>query len=140
MKLQLTAQYLLGLVDSEGMFGLIVHKGGDPTGNKFGLEFKITQKDHSLYVLEAIKDYFGCGRIAIDNRKDGTYKFVVTDILSIVNILIPFFLTNQLNSSKHLNFTDFARMAEIINSGAHLTIMGAQELLAIYSGMNSKRS
>lgn len=137
---QLTAEYIVGLVDSEGMFGLMVHKGGGPTGNKFSLEFKITQKEHSVALLNAIKDYFGCGRIAIDNRRDGTYKYVVTDIQSIVTIIIPFFLSNPLNSSKHLNFMDFTRIAEIINSGLHLTLVGAQEILSIYSGMNSKRS
>ncbi len=67
-------------------------------------------------------------------------KFVVTDLPSIVNIIIPFFLANPLLSSKYLNFIDFVKMSQIISSGAHLTIGGAQELLHIYSQMNSKRS
>lgn len=136
----ITADYILGFVDSEGMFALIVQKGGGPTGNKFTLEFKITQKAHSLYVLEAIKEYFGCGRIAIDNAKDNTMKYVVTEISSIIQIIIPFFLANSLLTSKYLNFLDFVKMSEIIQSGSHLTMVGAQSLLLIYSGMNSKRS
>lgn len=136
----ITADYIRGFTDSEGMFGLIVQKGGGPTGNKFSLEFKITQKMHSVHVLEAIKAFFGCGRIAIDNRKDGTVKYVVTDLTSIVNIIIPFFLTNTLLSSKYLNFIDFIKMSQIMNSGAHFTLEGAEQLLSIYSNMNSKRS
>ena len=78
--LYVTAEYILGFVDSEGMFGLIVQKGGSRIGYKFTLEFKISQKSHSLIVLEAIKKFFGCGRIAIDNRKNDVYKYVVTDL------------------------------------------------------------
>lgn len=138
--LNLTAQYILGFVDSEGMFGLIVGKGGGPTGNKFSLEFKVTQKAHSLPVLLAIQEFFGCGRIAVDNAKDDTMKYVVTDLPSIINIIIPFFLTNNLLTSKYLNFLDFVKMSEIISNGTHLTLEGAQSLLSIYAGMNSKRS
>ena len=140
MKLNITANYILGFVDAEGMFGLIVQKGGGPTGNKFSLEFKVTQKLASILVLETIKEYFGCGRIAIDNRADGTMKYVVTDIASIVGVIIPFFLANQLLTSKYLNFKDFVRMASIIESKAHLTLEGAQSLILIYSGMNNKRT
>lgn len=138
--LKLTPAYILGLVDAEGFFGLIVQKGGGPTGNKFSLEFKITQKRASLAVLEAIQAYFGCGRIAIDNRADDTMKFVITDLISILTIIIPFFTTHCLLSSKYMNFIDFTKMAVIFKSGAHLTLEGAQSLLLIYSGMNSKRS
>lgn len=129
----LTPQYILGLTDAEGMFGLIVKKGGGPTGNKFSLEFKITQKAHSRAVLEAIMAFFGCGRIAVDNAKDGTLKYVVTDIVSITTIIIPFFKANTLLTSKQLNFLSFASMANIIVSGAHLTKDGAEELLNLYS-------
>lgn len=138
--LNITPQYILGFVDAEGMFGLIVQKSSGLTGYKFSLEFKVTQKFASLAVLEAIKGYFGCGRIAIDNRRDHTMKYVVTDFPSIISVLIPFFLANQLLSSKYLNFLDFVRMAEIIRTGRHLTVDGAQSLLLIYSQMNSKRS
>jgi hypothetical protein len=31
-------------------------------------------------------------------------------------------------------------MAEIMSTGGHLTLAGAQEMLLLYSGMNSKRS
>nr|YP_007475430.1 hypothetical protein H888_mgp15 [Microbotryum cf. violaceum BFL-2013]AGE14644.1 hypothetical protein [Microbotryum cf. violaceum BFL-2013] len=39
-----------------------------------------------------------------------------------------------------MNFISFALMAGIIESGAHLTKDGAEQLLDIYSKMNSKRS
>lgn len=136
----ITPAYILGLTDAEGMFGLIVNDGGGPTGDKFSLEFKITQKSNSRPVLEAIKDFFDCGRIAIDNSEDDTLKFVVTDLSSILTIIIPFFIQNMLLSSKYLNFKDFERMSIIMSTGAHLTLLGAQELLFIYSGMNKKRS
>lgn len=138
--LKITPAYILGFVDAEGMFGLIVAKGCGPTGNTFCLEFKITQKTASLAVLQAIQSYFGCGRIAIDNRATGTMKFVVTDLASILGIIIPFFTTHCLLSSKYMNFIDFTKMAVILKSRAHLTLEGAQSLLLIYSGMNSKRS
>lgn len=138
--INITAGYVLGFVDAEGMFGLIVNKGGGPTGNKFSLEFKMTQKGASLAVLTAIKDFFGCGRIAVDNRTSGTMKYVVTDLHSILTIIIPFFAQHILLSSKFLNFKDFERMRMIMQERAHLTLSGAQELLLIYSGMNSKRS
>ena len=103
MQLIVTAPYILGLTDAEGMFGLIVLKGGEPTGNKFSLEFKITQKASSRAVLEAIQKYFGCGRIAIDNRGDNTLKYVVTDLKSILTIIVPFFTQHMLLTSKYMN-------------------------------------
>lgn len=135
-----TPQYILGFVDAEGMFGVTVQRGGGPTGNKFSLEFKITQKASSIAVLQAIQAFFGCGRIAIDNRKDDTMKFIVTDLQSILTIIIPFFLANTLLTSKYLNFLDFCKVSQIIAQGQHLTLEGAQIILGIVSGMNSKRS
>lgn len=136
----INAAYILGLTDAEGMFTLTPQKGGGPTGHQFSLEFKITQKNHSVAVLHAIKDFFDCGRIAIDHRQDATMKFIVTDIASIVHILIPFFTENVLLTSKCMNFNDFKAMAEIIRSKSHLTQDGATKLLDTFAGMNSKRS
>jgi len=57
---------------------------------RISLEFKITGlSSTSTNLMKKLVIFFNCGRIAIDNRRDNTIKFVITDIKSILNNVIP---------------------------------------------------
>ena len=80
--------YVTGLVDGDGMFGCIVSK----TNKTISLEFKVTALSSTSYdLINELKIFFNCGRISIDNREDGTIKYVVTDLKSILTCIIPHF-------------------------------------------------
>lgn len=69
-------------------------------GFKFVLQFKVTQKADSAGILYDLQRYFGCGSVVIDNRRDGTLKFQVQDLKSIINNVIPHFDQYPLVTSK----------------------------------------
>lgn len=51
---------------------------------------------------------------------------------------MPFFLKNNLQSSKLLDFADFCRACDLKKEGAHLTEEGLAILKSIKAGMNSR--
>ena len=129
--------YVTGLVDGDGMFGCIISK----TNKTISLEFKITALSSTSYdLIKELKTFFNCGRISIDNREDGTIKYVVTDLKSILTCIIPHFEKYPLQGSKELNFLTFKEIALMMENKEHLTEKGFNTILEIYKTMNSNRS
>lgn len=75
--------YVTGLTDSEGNFSINYNKNT----NKVTFSYK---KVHSISVLHGLKAFFNCGNVVIDNKDKG-YKFQVSNLDSIINIIIPHF-------------------------------------------------
>jgi len=48
--------------------------------NKVHLAFKITQTSSSSAILLAFKEYFGYGKLSIDNEKNNALKYQNTDL------------------------------------------------------------
>lgn len=129
--------YVTGLTDGDGMFGCIISK----SNKRINLEFKITGLlSTSSELLKSLILFFNCGRISIDNRRDGTIKFVVTDLNSILNNIIPHFDSYPLQGSKELNFLTFKEIALLMERKEHLTEEGFNIILSKYSTMNKNRS
>ena len=129
--------YVTGLVDGDGMFGCIISK----TNKTISLEFKITALSSTSYdLINELKTFFNCGRISIDNREDGTIKYVVTDLKSILTCIIPHFEKYPLQGSKELNFLTFKEIALMMENKEHLTEKGFNTILEKYKTMNSNRS
>jgi hypothetical protein len=103
------------------------------------LEFKITQRDHSLGILYEIQKFFGCGRINIDNSKTATMKFVVTNNNDLLYKIIPHFEKYPLKTSKFLNYLDFKRAVVLMNEKLHYKKEGVNLLKEIKSTMNKSR-
>lgn len=96
----------------------------------------MTQKDHSLVILSDLKSFFNCGNINIDNRKFNTYKYTVSKISDLVNIIIPHFDKYPLVGSKNLDFLDFKKALFLLierNSD------NLKKILLIKSKMNRNR-
>lgn len=90
--------YVTGLTDSEGNFSINYNKNT----NKVTFSYKITQKVHSISVLHDLKAFFNCGNVVIDNKDSKGYKFQVSSLDSIINIIIPHF--ENLQGSKRLDY------------------------------------
>lgn len=114
---------VVGLVDSEGMFFAASYERNDRSVARYtyNLEFKITQMAYSKELLIQLQRFFNCGRIVIDNAKTKSLKFTVTDITTIVEVIIPFFDTNPLLSSKFLDYQAFREIAMLIYNSKVLT-------------------
>jgi hypothetical protein len=92
--------YVTGLTDSEGNFSINYNKNT----NKVTFSYKITQKVHSISVLHDLKAFFNCGNVVIDNKDSKGYKFQVSSLDSIINIIIPHFENYPLQGSKRLDY------------------------------------
>lgn len=138
----LTPWYITGISDGEGSFQITIQdmKGKGLTGFKPFLEFKITQKNHSVGVLFEIRKFFGCGRICIDNRKSDTMKFVITNVDDLTYKLIPHFDKYPLITSKYLNYSDFKSALMLLKKKEHFKYEGIRKLKLIKSTMNKSRS
>lgn len=98
----LTPDYVTGLVDGDGHFGLQL-RGGTKVHSAV---FKVSALACNRGVLLALVDYFGCGRVGVENRRDNTLKFEVTAKSDLLNKIIPHFLNHPLQGSKALDYND----------------------------------
>lgn len=123
----------IGFVDAEGCF--FVSLTNNKTG--IGLIFKVTQHIRDTYLLKEFISYFNCGRYSLCSSKAGDY--IVTKFSSINNNIIPFFNKYPILGSKSLDFSDFKKVAELIENKVHLTPEGFKFIKEIKSGMNKGR-
>lgn len=129
---KLSPYWITGIVDAEGNFSINKQKTGDKY--KFSLAFKVTQKEHSLGILYDLKNFFKCGHIHVDNKKENAYKYNVAKLDDIIKIIIPHFDKYPLITSKNLDYLDFKKVAILKNE------LSLDEILCIKNNMNSKRS
>jgi hypothetical protein len=76
------AGWITGFVDGEGCFAVPMHR--NPTssvGWQVQPQFVVVQSASSVRALEALRDYFGCGRINVNRRRDNhrepLYRYIV---------------------------------------------------------------
>jgi hypothetical protein len=122
-----------GITDSEGNFSINYNS----KSKKISASFKVTQKDHSLIILVALKDFFACGNINIDNRKFNAFKFTVSKLSDLTNIIIPHFDKYPLAGSKYLDFLDFKKVVLMLSKNKSDNM---EEILSVKNKMNKKRS
>jgi hypothetical protein len=123
-----------GITDAEGNFS-INYKAAT---NKLNATFKVTQKYHSKGILFDLKAYFSCGTVVIDNRKENSFKFLVSNLKDLTNTIIPHFYKYNLQSSKHLDFVDFKMSVGLLSDNTDK--INTSLILSIKNNMNSKRA
>jgi LAGLIDADG endonuclease len=88
--------------------------------------------------MELISKYLGSGTIYKENK---TPKVLLT-ILKIAdntNLTIPFFKKYPVLGIKQKDFSDWCKIAKLINDGSHLTNEGLKKIRTIKNGMNKGR-
>jgi hypothetical protein len=93
--------------------------------------------ENEIELLSMVKSFFNCG--SISHYKDGTILFIVQDISSIRNQIIPHFLKYPLRGTKHLDFLCFKEAFHIIVNKEHSTEAGMNSLYNLSKGMNTGR-
>jgi hypothetical protein len=91
-------------------------------------------------MMDGLIKYLGCGRYYSRSNKDYG-EFIVEKFSDIVEKIIPLFDKFQLQGVKRKDFEgfDFKKVALLMQSKAHLTLEGIEEIRKIKSGMNSQR-
>lgn len=137
--------WITGFTDGEGCFTVSIMKS--PAKYKLSWqvfpEFVVTQSESSAKSLELIRDYFGCGYINRNKRKDGRkedlLKYCVRSSSDLRNKIIPFFERNELQTYKKNDFKVFKKVINYMSKGKHLRKNGLLKVIKLMSQMNSRK-
>jgi LAGLIDADG endonuclease len=138
------AGWITGFVDGEGCFAVPMHR--NPTssvGWQVQPQFVVVQAASSIRALEALRDYFGCGRINVNRRRDNhrepLYRYIVRRFSDLDEVIVPFFKTYRLRTAKRENFEKFVEVLELMKQRRHLSIDGLVEIARIAETMNHRK-
>jgi LAGLIDADG endonuclease len=143
--MQLSKDYIVGLVDGEGSFTAFVRNLDQSTERvrrtRIEPRFYVKLIEEDKEILYALKEFFGCGSVYFQkdirpNHKN-CYRFEVFNRKELEEIIIPFFKQNQLKfPSKRKDFEIFCVLMEKIRQGDHLNDSGLKEIFALKQQMH----
>lgn len=132
--------YLFGLIDGEGMFHVgIVPSPFTRLGWQVIYLFKVAQNPIGEQVLRSLQERLDCGTISPNARaggKDRTLKYVVRDLESLSEKVIPFCDGKLI--VKREAFEAFSDVLTRVRGGDHLTARGLLEIVDIAYAMNTR--
>jgi hypothetical protein len=122
----LSADYIVGLTDGEGSFTIHLHpprKIGKYATKHYRVEchYYIKLREDELPLLKEVKTFFNCGNIYLQkdkrlNHRD-CYRFEVSSLQKIIEVIIPFFQEHHLHSVNRINdFNLFCKVFEILRN------------------------
>lgn len=127
---------LTGLIDAEGSLGVNITRN---TRRKVGYiiipSLEIGMNIRDKFLLERIQATLKAGNIYYKSS-DKTYRWKVTNINELSNIIIPHLNAYPLLTQKRTDFELFKKIIEIINHKDHLTIDGVQKIVNLKSSLN----
>ncbi len=134
----LTAQWVVGFVDGEGCFHIGINRNDSmKLGVQVLPEFTVVQHEVDEQILEALKEYFGCGVV---RRNHGSRKcYRVRGQANLRDHILPFFEKHKLKTKKRVDFIRFRRVVRMIEEGHHLTPEGLEKIRTIQRTMNSTK-
>lgn len=128
--------YISGLAQTDGsFFCAIIISAKHRFGIQFRPKFTITADLNSKYVLDAIAQYFNCGKVII-NLKTHSAEYLVERLEDLQNIIIPHFLNNPVFCAKLHAFNLFSQIVSFLNNKSKTTVEGRIELLTMGLSMN----
>jgi hypothetical protein len=136
--------YIVGLTDGEGCFHVNLWKSpAYRVGFGVQLHFHIKMQEKDKPLLEKIKNTLGCGAVYFQKERRinhcQCYRFTVNSHRDILEIVIPFFKNNPLQSvSKNKSFLVFCKVAELVHSGEHHTKKGIEKIRKLKLVMNQR--
>src|SRR5438105_1609925 len=139
-----TIGWVVGFVDGEGCFSITVQRCKVvKLGWQVFPEFVVTQGAKSVSVLHILRDFFGCGRVYINNRSDNhkepIYRFCVRSVVDLRETVIPFFRENPLKTSKQQSFEVLAEVVRLMGLREHLTDEGLRVIASLAERINRQK-
>lgn len=132
-------EWVAGFTSGDGSFKIKLAKSSThKSGFQVTLIFQLTLHSRDEQLMKSFIDYFGCGKYySFSNLELGDY--VCFKFSDIRDIIIPFFQKHKVIGVKLQDFLDWCLAVELVESGAHLTIEGLEQIRLIQSGMNRGR-
>lgn len=120
--------WIAGFTSGDGCFMVTIFNSSlYKAGGKVNLRFLLSQYSRDSKLLESLIHYFSCGRYKLHPYRN-TGEFIVSDLSSIVDIIIPFFKKYPIEGVKALDFFNFCQIATIMIVKGHLTKSGLEEI------------
>ncbi len=86
--------------------------------------------------MRSFIDYLNCGYIS----KNSTWiDYTVVRFEDLIFKIIPFFDNYRIIGVKLKDYQDFKKVAELMKTKEHLTILGIEKIIEIKQGMNKER-
>lgn len=129
--------WIAGFVSGEGSFMVRMFKSASHAiGYQVQLRFQITQQSRDKFLMERFVSYLGCGYIS---ERGDIVDFQVTNLMDIVDKIIPFFEKYPIIGVKLDNYNDFCKAAQLVKDKEHLTVEGLEKIRLLKSNMNTLR-
>ena len=137
--------WITGFVDGEGCFSISIFKNvTTKSGVQIFPEFVVTQGAKSLEALEKLQDFFKCGKIYENRRKDNhresLYRYCVRSKTDLRDKIIPFFQKYPLQTTKHQDFLIFCQVMDMIEDRRHLTEPGLLSIRILAAKTNRRKT
>jgi hypothetical protein len=100
------------------------------------LVFKLTQHTKDEQLIRSLVDYLECGKVYVNGTM---VDYIVTKLTDITDKIVPLFQKYPIQGVKHLDYTDFVSVVELMKNRKHLTPEGLDQIRAIKAGMNKGR-
>lgn len=131
-------QWVAGFTSGEGCFYVAVSKSNSESVEfNVRLRFILSQDARDEHLLRSLTTYFNCGNC--EKAKDGMVYFKVTKFTDNYKEIIPFFSRYPLHGVKAGDYRDWCKVAELIETKAHLTSEGLDKIIKIKENMNKGR-
>jgi len=117
--------WLIGFIEAEGSFPILIGNSKTKVGKHVQLVFKITQHIRDRELLTSFIEFLGCGRYRV--RESGlSGDFFVVGYSDIAEKIIPLLNNYQFYGVKNKKYLNFCKAAELIKKKAHLTAEGLE--------------
>jgi hypothetical protein len=122
--MSLSADYIVGFTDGEGSFCVFIRQPKKQTWNtRVECHYYIKLREDDVGLLRKIKDTLGCGRISFqkeyrENQRDN-YRYQVSNLRDLSEIIIPFFKKHQLQGKKKDDFVLFCTIVDLVRNKQH---------------------
>lgn len=131
LSVNLTPDYIVGLVDGEGYFSVsaFVDKSKGWNSHNVRMVFGIQLNVEDGQILYDVRDFFGCGKVWFrKSRKENwsdCLELQIKDLKSLSEIIIPFFEKHPLKFPKKLKaFDKFVEIARMKLAKEHIGEIG----------------
>ncbi len=128
--------WLLGFAEGEGCFYIKIDNRPTLKNPIVTLKFILTQHSRDRLLILGLKDYLGCGRV---EETPSISRLVISRFEDVWTKVIPFFDKYPLIGVKGLDYFDWRKVAELMNSKTHTTKEGMAKINTIKLGINSGR-
>jgi len=136
--------WISGFVSGDSTFSVSLEKSKNKIGYRVRLIFGTCLHVRDQALLIGIANYFYnnilIGKYIYESEKREYILLQIKNYSDIVNKIIPFFNKYYILGVKSLDFSDFKKVAEIMETTEHLTESGFSKIVKIVEKMNLDRN